>query len=222
MWALKFKAREQGNLIEERTKRFKIILYFYSQNYYEEKGKFHFIASGIIEGEEKNKKEFLKDLKKDKKVTFLESHKDFLICIYSEPKKGSRAAVKVAYNPRLIFIKPAIIDKEGWEEWEIASVRRKDLEDLIRASKSIPNLEFKLLYLKQEKISNLMIYSILPKLTDKQKKCLSLAIGHGYYGYPRKIKLKELAKQMKISLSTFQFHLARAEAKVIPFLSKQQ
>jgi len=112
MWALKFKAREPGNLFEERTKKFKVTLYFYSQNYYEEKGKLHFIASGILGGEEKDKKIFLKDLRKDKKVTFLESHKDFLICIYAESIKGKRAAVQVAYNPRLIFLKPAIIDKE--------------------------------------------------------------------------------------------------------------
>ena len=65
-----------------------------------------------------------------------------------------------------------------------------------------------------------MIYAMLPKLTEKQKKALSSAIKNGYYGYPRKATLKQLAKDVGVSLSTFQFHLAKAEAKVMPFLSR--
>ncbi len=66
-----------------------------------------------------------------------------------------------------------------------------------------------------------MIYSLLPKLTKKQKQALILAVENNYYGYPRKIKLEKLAKIMKISLSTYQFHLAKAEAKLLPFVTKR-
>ena len=66
-----------------------------------------------------------------------------------------------------------------------------------------------------------MIYAMLPKLTAKQKTALVSAVENGYYGYPRKVKLEYLAKLMKISLSTYQFHLAKAEAKLMPFLVKK-
>jgi predicted DNA binding protein len=56
-----------------------------------------------------------------------------------------------------------------------------------------------------------------PELTDKQKTAIELAIKNGYYEYPRKIELKKLAKIMKVSYSTYQAHLRKAEKSLIPF-----
>lgn len=222
MWSLKIKVREKGNIYGEKTVRHKVKVYFYSQNHYEESGKVYFVASGIIEGDEKQKKKFLTDLKNDKKVAYIEWNNDFFVCTYFEQKTSERAeAVKVAYNPRLIFLKPAIIDEEGWEDWEIASTRRQDLEVFVKYARTLQNVESQLFYLKQQKISSLMIYAMLPKLTGQQKTALILAVENGYYGYPRKITLEQLAKQMKLSVSTFQFHLAKAEGKLVPFLTKR-
>jgi predicted DNA binding protein len=44
-----------------------------------------------------------------------------------------------------------------------------------------------------------------------------LAIKNGYYSSPRKINVKELAKISKLSFSTFQVHLRKAEEKLIPY-----
>ena len=222
MWTIRIKIKEKWNLYNERTAKHKVKLFFYSHNYYEEKKKIYFIGSGIIQGEEDKKKKFFLDLKKDKKIESLEFNDDLFICTYFEAKDSRRSkAVKIAYNPRLIFLKPVIIDEEGWEEWEVASTKRKDLEDFIKYSETLENVESNLIYLKEQKINNVMIYSLLPKLTKKQKQALILAIENNYYGYPRKIKLEKLAKMMKISLSTYQFHLAKAEAKIMPFVARK-
>lgn len=222
MWAIRIKVREKWNPYSEKTVKHKVKLFFYSHNYREEKKKIYFIASGIIHGEETQKKKFFLDLKKDKKVENLEFNNDFFICTYSEVKNNKRSkAAKIAYNPRLIFLKPVIIDEEGWEEWEVASTKRQDLEDFITHSESLENVESNLIYLKEQKVKNIMIYSLLPKLTNKQKHALLLAVENNYYGYPRKIKLEQLAKLMKVSLSTYQFHLANAEAKLLPFVAKR-
>ncbi|MFH1425670.1 MAG: helix-turn-helix domain-containing protein [archaeon] len=221
MWALKIKAREKGNLFEERTIRFGVRVYFFSHNFYEEKGKIFFVGSGVVEGGEREKKGFLRDLKRDKKMESFESNGDFFICSYSEKKTSERArAVKVAYNPRLIFLKPALIDENGWEQWEIASNDKKDLDIFIKNAESLKGVEHQIFYLKKSKIDNIMIYSMLPNLTEKQKKAFVLAVGNGYYDYPRKVKLERLAKEMGVSLSTFQFHLAKAEGKLMPFLER--
>ncbi|MBR9701909.1 hypothetical protein GOV13_03225 [Candidatus Pacearchaeota archaeon] len=220
MWQLKIRAREKWNIYNSRTVKFGVMIYFYSQNYYSEKGKLFFVASGIVDGELDQRNKFFRDLKKDKKVKHLDYKNDFFICIYEEPRTAKRTkAVKVAYNPKLIFLKPTIIDKEGWEEWEVASVDRKDLEAFIDESERL-GIEFKVLHFNQKKIENIMIYSMIPTLTEKQKQVFLLAVKHGYFGYPRKVTLQKLAKMSNISLSTFQFHLAKAEAKLLPFVAK--
>ncbi len=222
MWTLKIVAREKGNLFQERTIKYKVKIYFYSNNYYIEKEKIFFVGSGIIDGERNAKRKFFLDLRKDKKINFLEHNKDFFIYSYSEKQTGERAkAVKAAYNPRLVFLKPTVIYENGWEEWEFGSMEKKDLDIFIKNAEGLKDTEFKIQYFKQQKIENLMIYAMLPNLTDKQKEALMLAVEKEYYGYPRKVKLENLAKQMNVSLSTFQFHLAKAEAKLMPFLAKR-
>jgi predicted DNA binding protein len=81
-------------------------------------------------------------------------------------------------------------------------------------------IEFKLLKFKQEILDNLAIINIIPDITKKQNKALQLAVDNGYYSYPKKVELKELAKMMKISYSTYQAHLKKAEGKLIPFMSR--
>lgn len=219
MWALKIKAREKGNLFEERTIMFGVKVYFFSHNYYEEKGKIFFVGSGVVEGEEKARRKFLVDMKKEKKMESFESNKDFFIFSYSEKNTSERAkAVKVAYNPKFIFLKPVVIDEKGWEHWEIASNDKNDLDVFIKNAERLKGVEHKIFYLKKSKIDNIMIYSMLPNLTEKQKKAFILAVENGYFGYPKKVKLEELAKEMGVSVSTFQFHLAKAQGKLMPFL----
>ncbi len=55
-------------------------------------------------------------------------------------------------------------------------------------------------------------------LPEKQKKAFLLAIENNYYEYPRKIELEKLAKIMKVSLSTYQERLRKAELmkKILP------
>lgn len=222
MWVLKLKAKEEWNLYNSRTIKFNVKIQFYSRNYYIKAKKIYFVGSGIVIGDEKNKKRFFADLKKDKKIKQLEINNDFFIAVYSETATATRVeALKAVYNEKLTFLKPVIFDSEGWEEWEVASFNREDLEKIIKEAEKLDTTNFKILSLKEQKIRNLMVYSIVPELTDQQKKAFELALEHGYYGYPRKITLKKLSKMMNVSLSTFQFHLAKAESKLMPFFSKK-
>jgi predicted DNA binding protein len=222
MWILKIKVKEEWNLYNKRTLKFKVRINFYSHSYYLKKSKVYFVGSGIIMGDEKNKKAFFEDLKKDTQIEKIEINNDFFVSVYSEKEKSGRVeALKTIYNSKIIFLKPAVINEEGFEEWEVASFDRKDLEAILKQAEKLKKGEFKLISFKEQKINNLMIESILPPLTEQQRKAFELALENGYYGYPRKIKLVDLAKIMKVSVSTFQFHLAKAEAKLMPFFSKK-
>ena len=225
MWVLKFKSKEEFNIYNKRTIQFNIRIHFYSQKYYIEKNQIYFINSGIISGEEINKKAFFKDLKKEKKVKEIEINNDFFVSVYSEKMTETRvSALKTVYNQKIIFLKPTLFDEKGYEEWELASFNRKDLEKIIKQAKKLQKLkggEFKLLSFKEKRVKDLTIQSIMPNLSVQQKKALELAIKNKYYGYPRKITLRKLAIMMNISESTYQFHLAKAEEKVIPYFSKK-
>lgn len=221
MWAIKIKALEKWGIFNKKCLENNVRLYFYAPNHYVKNKMVYFVVIGYIEGEQKNKDAFFRSLKKDKKLVYLERDKDFFFGTYREQEGGARTeAVRIAYNPRLVFLKPVIMEETGWEEWEVASPERKDIEDLLKITTYMPNTEFKVLYFKQIKLRNLMISSLMPDITDKQRQAIALAVEHGYYGYPRKIKLKKLAQMMKISLSTYQFHLAKAEEKLLPKMAK--
>jgi predicted DNA binding protein len=225
MWILKFKSKEEFNIYNKRCVRFNIRIHFYSQKFYAEKTNIYFINYGIVFGDEKNKIAFFKNLRKDKKLTNLEVTNDFFISEYKEKKTEERIdALKTVYNQRIIFLKPTLLDEEGFEEWELASFDRKDLEDIIKQSQKLQKMiggNFQLLSFKQQTIKHLMVRSIMPKLSTQQKKAIELAIENNYYGYPRKTTLKKLANLMNISDSTYQFHLSKAEEKILPFFYKK-
>jgi len=223
MWSIKIRIREKWNPYNLRCKKFGIKIYFYSLNNYKEGGNLYVMGSGIVQGEEKNKESFFRSLRQDKKIVRVERNKDFFIGIYREPLKiAKKREIELAYDPSIIHLKPVIFDQDGWEEWEFASPK-KEIFERILDSKRIKNkeVESKLLYFGDKKIENIMPLTIFPKLTKKQEKVIYLAVKEGYYDYPRKTDLVNLAKKNKTALSTFQVHLRKAESKIIPIFLKK-
>ncbi|MFC1710913.1 helix-turn-helix domain-containing protein [Nanoarchaeota archaeon] len=227
MWVAKFKAIDEKNPFPKIVKNTRVTFYYYPINYYKKGQRYYFIAAGFVQGTQDQKNNFFKECKKLKKhskkrrvFTYLERKGDFLLIISSETSSQElKNFVHLYYNPSVIHIKPAIIYPNLEEEQEIACVDRKILEKIINIS--VKKYKAKLFYFKKQKISNIGILNILPELTDKQKQALHLAVENGYYEYPRKITLEELAKLMKISLSTFQAHLRKAEKQLLPFIAKK-
>ncbi|MDP3966310.1 MAG: helix-turn-helix domain-containing protein [archaeon] len=220
---MKIKIREKWNPYNFRCQKFGVKIYFYSLNNYKKNNEVYVIGSGIVHGEEKNKKSFFSSLCKDKKIVKIERNEDFFIGVYKEPEVvAKRRGLDLAYSPSIIHLKPVIFDNEGWEEWEFASPER-DLFERILSSKRIENkeIEFKIFYFKDKKIKSIMPLSIFPELTKKQNGAISLAVKEGYYNSPRKIDLVNLAKKANSSLSNYQVHLRKAEKKILPFILKQ-
>jgi len=117
----------------------------------------------------------------------------------------------------IISIKPFYISKTGEQTFELASW---DKNKLMNIAKLIQTKLYngKLIWIKQAKIKNIFIKTALPELTDKQREAFELAVRNGYYGYPRKTSLVKLSKIMKLSYSTYEFHLRNAEKKLLPYL----
>jgi len=225
MWIAKLKGFDEGNIYSTKAKKHNVSIHYYPINHYLERNKYYFIAIGLLEGTEENINSFFKDLKREKKpsrnkryVIRLEKNGNFFICVTAQTKSVElKRFVHLYYNPKFIHISPAFIDRNGWEWWHIASLERKDIEKLIKVSEE--KYRAKILSLKKGKVKNVGILSILPELTEKQKTAFLLAVKNGYYEYPRGIKLEKLAKIMKLSLSTYQAHLRKAERQLLPFIA---
>ena len=78
----------------------------------------------------------------------------------------------------------------------------------------VPVFRVELKSVEETKISDIFLPHIYPKISEKQKEAIELAVKNGYYEYPRKIDVKNLANISGLAFSTFQAHLRKAEQKI--------
>ncbi|MBU4308724.1 MAG: helix-turn-helix domain-containing protein [Nanoarchaeota archaeon] len=222
MWILKIKVMHKDCPIVPLCKKFNVTTYAFpagaSGGIFKKNGKNYLTAFHFISGEEKNKKLFFENLKKDKRIEKLEIQGNRFSYLLNLTKKEEQ--VQLYYDSQLIFLKPVINSSEGFEYWEVGSWSREALTDFMNKVKKHMDY-FELLKLGKSEFSDLYFPMILPKLSEKQKKAIELANKRGYYFYPRKVELKDLAKEMGISIPTFQEHIRKAEIKLLPFIIEQ-
>lgn len=210
MWIAKFKLKHDC-IIGSRCEKFKIIDIGISFNIYQEKGKTYSPQIHTVHGDEKAVKKFLKDLKKDKRVTNLEIEGNSFFCIEVRKEK----VPSTFKTEKIIFVKPVFVDKEGYETWEVASW------DKIILTKFMDNIEkdvehIKILKFQKTKLTDVYYPHLMPKLTPSQKRAIELAFEKGYYDFPKKINMEKLAKEMNVSTPTFCEHIKKAEKRLMP------
>ena len=208
MWIAKIRYRHADCILGPRCRKFGITLQSTVFSVWKEKGDVITSSLHLMSGESTD--DFVKDLEKDKEVIKIERKGDMFLLL----EKAKTKAVRY-YNPKLIFIKPVLQSKDGYEEWEIGSWKKEEVSGFVNGAKKQAD-DFKLIKFVNENIDNVFFPKLIPNLTKKQRMAVELAIENGYYGSPRKIGLRKLAKQMKISLATYQQHLRAAEQKLIP------
>ena len=168
--------------------------------------------TGVLYGDSKSKKRFIKNWKKDKtsRLMEVELNEDFFVGIVMEYSDA-----KTLYNKNIIFTQPILIKENGHQEVILHSFDKKYLEKVIKTFEKFH--EIKIHYIRKEKVSNISFKANAPKLTNKQKEAMELAVRKGYYEYPRKSSVKGLAKLSKLGFATFHAHLRKAEQKLMPF-----
>ncbi|MEK6973403.1 MAG: helix-turn-helix domain-containing protein [archaeon] len=212
MWLLELKIKHDcviGNRCEKFScETFSLPLTQWTEDNYE-----YVIGQHALIGDRKNVNLFIRDLRKDPSVFKLE-RKGNVVCVL-EGHKGLKIPARI-YNQKIFFIKPVFIDKKGYEHWEMASFEKETLLDYLDELKKQKSIRFELKKITKSKLESVFVTKVMPMLTEKQEKAFELALNEGYYVFPRKIGLKGLAKLSRISLSSFQECLRRAEAKIIP------
>ncbi len=213
MWVARIRINGSDALLGSRALRFNIALSGYPVSSFISDDWIHVYLVGFVFGADIDKKAFLRDLKRDDRVVHLETNNDFIILQIKEP-----LSLKPMYHHRIVHLKPVIISSNGSELWTIGSWDRNDLNDFVKLVDEFYDGE--LLVIKKEHIKSFSIISFQPELTNKQRSALELAIREGYYDYPRRVTLEDLALMMNVSYSTFQAHLRKAEKKLLPFFFK--
>ena len=210
MWVAKIKFSESGTLIGSKAEKFRINLFVFPLSFFYEKNWIIVHFAGTMIGNEKDKKDFIISLKKEKRTINLEVNNDFIIGTIREPLYA-----KVVYNKDILHLAPALISDKGYEVITIGSYKRDLLMRSYDALKKKQSGE--LLSIQDKKVSSISVMKLHPDLTAKQKKAIELAIKRGYYDSPRKTSVEELAKLSGLSFSTYQVHLRKAEKKLIPY-----
>lgn len=205
MWTAKFKIKHDCWILSKTVK------YHFSAvgvplNAYEKKGKKYHTGFDILRGSEESKQKFLKSLAHDPRVKKVERKGDHLFTVI----EGHDFIAQV-FDPSLFFISP-VLQEKGYEYWELGSWDRKTLLQFFYDAQRFASIT--MLKLKKG-TPTLTFHQALPKMTVKQQTAFHLAQEEGYYNFPRKITVKELARKMKIPRTTFQDHLRKAEAKVM-------
>jgi predicted DNA binding protein len=157
---------------------------------------------------------FLRDLKKAKSMVFCNSRGSVAFGQLIEPLMHN-----VFYDPEVTHFKPWVVDgATGVETFTVASRKRKCLTRIAEAIK-VKHLG-KMDYIRWRDVAEFFILNAVPNVTPQQRKAFDLAVEKGYYDFPRRTNFRQLAKMMKVSYSTFQAHIQKAEKKLMPCLLK--
>jgi len=215
MWILRLSVVDSDCIWSARTRRLGITDYQYQLAVYKTKTAIRVVSAHIISGDKRKQEAYIRAVKKDRRVRRIEGEGNFFLAVADEPISRHMEAFG---HPALVFIKPITNAPDGSETWEVGSYEKKALITFLDAV--MKYYKGKLLSLKPEKVKELFISSISPRITDKQKEALKLAIEEGYYGFPRGSTLEELARRAKISRPAFEERLRRGEARVMKFLKE--
>jgi len=174
------------------------------------KGKCHYIYHfGTVFGD--NSQEFIALLKKDKRIDHIEVDGRTFFVVEKRPAKTTPG---MFVTPEIIYIKPVYVDTNGYETWELASIKQETLMDFIRHFK-----DCEILYIERTKLRDIYFPRLSPNMTSRQRDAIELATKEGYYQFPKKTDLNRLAKKARLSKSAYREHLKRAEMKVLGDLS---
>ena len=210
MWVARIKLDGNEALLGSRCKKFNVAGSGYPVSIHNKPEGISVYGVYFIFGEDKKVKDFVEDLKKDKRVLHIENQSNFVICNILEPKEHVSA-----YKESIIHIEPITCNEEGKEFWTIGSWNKEELMEFLDVVEKSHKGE--LLSIKKEKVKNFSFLAVNPGLTEGQRKALELATTKGYYDYPRKIDIQKLAKLSKLGYTTFHEHLRKAEQKMMPF-----
>jgi predicted DNA binding protein len=115
-----------------------------------------------------------------------------------------------------------VIYRHGWEYYRVIVFRHEDLKPLMERFEK-RGIKYEIL----RKVGfdgfiagslTLTADALFSDLTEKQMDALLTAYSNGYYSLPRKANVQDIAHKKKVSRTTYQEHLKKAENKLVASL----
>ena len=216
MWRAKYVQEHDSCIIAPLCKKYQITDYLYLLNAWSDEKNFYYTELHVPTGDKEKVKNFITDLKKEKSIMDFEQVGNTIYTLNKREKWiGMYAPL---FDKQLIHIKPIIQLPNGKEIWDVAAWSKEPITKIFELQNN--DFRIKLISMQNKQLDEAYPLQIIPKLSDKQKKALLLAIEGGLYNTPRKTNLAKLAKGMKITKQTYNEHLKAAEKKLLGFLSE--
>ena len=121
-------------------------------------------------------------------------------------------------------------EEDGWEMGTIIGRGKEELKAFYQKLKEAGDAKIirigKERHVDPDKLGVLKLLSpsnteaIARELSKKQLEIFNHAYKCGYYGWPRKTSIKELAQDFDLNESTAREHLRKAEAKIMPMIAE--
>jgi len=206
MWYAKLKIQHDDCWITPKAKKYEIVVKGVPLNSYEERGRYYHSNVSYLSGKKSDQEKIYRELKKDKRVKKIIRNGNQLISLVE-----GKDHIANYFDPSFFYLKPVVM-KEGYEYWELGSWSRKKLITFCDQIKKFSYV--KILKLKQG-FPQVFIQQTMQNMTDKQRDAFEFAKSMGYYEFPRKISVEELASRKKVPRTTYQAHLRKAEKKIL-------
>ncbi len=147
--------------------------------------------------------EFIKDFDHVVNVEITERHKGRLLAIVEV--RDCPGCVSLATSD--VFLLSAHTTEDKRIEWKVAFSNREELDKLIWDLQSTGS------DVELVRVSNAIDDGL--RLTDRQLKIVEVAFKRGYYDYPKRISIRELARIFGVSTATVSEILRRGQRKII-------
>jgi predicted DNA binding protein len=135
--------------------------------------------------------------------------------------KAEDSVTRILDEFDLLQISP-IIYRHGWEYYRLIAFRHEDLRALMER---FEKRGFKYEVLRKVDFEGFIASSLtltadalFSDLTERQIDALLTAYSNGYYSLPRKANVQDIARKKKVSRTTYQEHLKKAENKLVASL----
>ena len=211
MWVARFKVWHKGSGVLEGTRGIDAYASGYVLNAFVKDGATYVNRVLIPFGREREKLREALFADKRVEVTNIDGQQIFFIV------KAQKSFHSVFFDKTIFFTKPIAL-KDGFEYWTVASWAKENLLALYERVKALEKkgkARITLLEIKEQPL-NLFLPNVLSRLTEKQRGVIAAAVREGYYEYPRRTSLEQLARRLRIPRTTLQSHLRKAERAVIP------
>ncbi len=204
MWVCELKVWHKGSPLLPLSEKFDVHAFSQYLNTFEENETPKLMRVAKFWGHDREKA--IKELyhHPDSEVT----HREGDLVFFAQ--KAIRSFHSVVADKTVFFLEP-ILEEKGFQWWKVGSNKKEHLLSMLKKIQSMKGYATaELVSIKQAK-TGFVSFSQITDLSDTDLEWWKQALRSGYYEYPRRISLEELATKLGIPYTTLKDHLRKTE-----------